>query len=67
MQKSTLLARAYLAEGTSNVKQASKNKPPKKGKKPKIIAVGPNLYLKTTPKGKKRWLLVTYNNITMQT
>ena len=41
MQKSTLLARAYLAEGTSNVKQASKNKKPKKGKKPKIIAVGP--------------------------
>ena len=50
MQKSTLLARAYLAEGTSNVKQASKNKKPKKGKKPKIIAVAPNLYLKTTPK-----------------
>ena len=61
MQKSTLLARAYLAEGTSNVKQASKNKKPKKGKNPKIIAVAPNLYLKTTPKGKKRWLLVTYS------
>ena len=61
MQKSTSLTRAYLAEGTSNVKQASKNKKPKKGKKPKIIAVDPNLYLKTTPKGKKRWLLTAYN------
>ncbi len=38
-----------------------KNKQPKKGKKTKIIAVCPNLYLKTTPKGKKRWLLTAYN------
>ena len=61
MQKSTLSTRTYLAQGTSNVKQDSKNKKPKKPKKPKIIAVAPNLYLKTTPKGKKRWLLVTCN------
>ena len=53
MQKSTLLTRAYLAQGAGNVKQVSKNKQPKKGKKNKIIAVSPNLYLKTTPKGKK--------------
>ena len=46
MQKSTLLTRAHLAEGTSNVKQASKNK------KPKIIAVAPNLYLRITEKDK---------------
>ena len=64
MHKSTLLTRAYLAQGAGNVKQVSKNKQPKKGKKPKkpkIIAVAPNLYLKTTPKGKKRWLLTAYN------
>ena len=61
MQKSTSLTRENLAEGTTNVKQVSKNKQPKKGKKPKIIAVAPNLYLKTTSKGKKRWLLVAYN------
>ena len=61
MQKSTSLTRENLAEGTSNAKQASKNKQSKKGKKPKIIAVAPNLYLKTTPKGKKRWLLIAYN------
>ena len=61
MQKSTSLTRENLAKGTTNVKQVSKNKQPKKGKKPKIIAVAPNLYLKTTPKGKKRWLLIAYN------
>ena len=62
MQKSTSLTGAYLAEGTSNVKQVSKNKKPKKSKKPKIIAAAPNLYLKTTPSRKKLWLLTTYNN-----
>ena len=41
MQKSTLLTRAYLAQGAGNVKQVSKNKQPKKGKKTKIIAVAP--------------------------
>ena len=51
MQKSTSLTGAYLAEGTSNVKQVSKNKKPKKSKKPKIIAAALNLYLKTTQKG----------------
>ena len=61
MQKSTSLTRENLAESTTNVKQVSKNKKSKKGKKPKIIAVAPNLYLKTTPKGKKRWLLTAYN------
>ena len=53
MQKSTSLTGAYLAEGTSNVKQVSKNKKPKKSKKPKIIAAALNLYLKTTPSRKK--------------
>ena len=65
MQKSPSLTGAYLAEGTTSLKQVSKNKKPKKGKGPeksKIIAVAPNLYLKTTPKGKKRWLLTAYNN-----
>ena len=54
MQKSTSLTGAYLAEGTSNVKQVSKNKKPKKSKKPKIIAAAPNLYLKTTPARKNQ-------------
>ncbi len=87
MQKSPSLTGVSLAEGTTNLKQVSgnkwpkkdkepekdtaslkqvsKNKKPKKGKEPeksKIIAVAPNLYLKTTPKGKKRWLLTAYNN-----
>ena len=53
MQKSTSLTGAYLAEGTSNVKQVSKNKKPKKSKKPKIIAAALNFYLKTTPSRKK--------------
>ncbi len=50
MQKSTLLPRAYLAEGAGNVKQVSKNKQPKKGKKTKIIAVGPKPLSKNNPK-----------------
>ncbi len=54
MQKSTSLTGAYLAEGTSNVKQVSKNKKPKKSKKPKIIAAALNLYLKTTPARKNQ-------------
>ena len=54
MQKSTSLTGAYLAEGTSNVKQVSKNKKPKKSKKPKIIAAALNLYLKTTPTRKNQ-------------
>ena len=33
----------------------------KRVKKPKIIAVVPNLYLKITKKGKKRWMLSTYH------
>ena len=41
MHKSTLLTRAYLAQGAGNVKQVSKNKQPRKGKKPKIIAIAP--------------------------
>ena len=65
MQKSTSLTRKNLAEGTTNVKQVSKNKKPKRGKKPKIIAVAPNPYLKTTKKGKSAgcWAPITKKEI----
>ena len=58
MWKSTSLTGADLNEGTTNVKQVSKNKKPKRGKG---VAVAPNLYLKISKKGKKRWVLSTYH------
>ena len=55
MQKSTSLTGTHLAEGKTeditNVKQASKNKKPKKGKKSKIIAVAPEPLSQNNPKG----------------
>ena len=53
MQKSTSLTGVYLTEGTSNVKQASKNKKPKKGKKPQIIAVAGSFALAPSQKASR--------------
>jgi integrase len=72
MQQSTPATEVFLTRGKTNVKPALKRKPktstPKKGRssrkngrlqKDVSVAIAPGLHLRTTKKGKKRWVLFT--------